>query len=117
MKTKKLEKAQFDKEEKKAIYVMTNQVVLADGKVHPSELKAMDQLQEDIAMNADLVSEAQETTVEEALISLHNMTYPKKKVLAQILEDMAVSDNHLHEKEMNLIIQTFKNIGIGGETE
>ncbi|MBU2945771.1 hypothetical protein [Zobellia uliginosa] len=117
MNTKKPEKVLFDKEEKKAIYVMTNQVVLADGTVHPNELEAMSQLQEDIGMNAILVSDAQETTVEEALVSLHNMTYPKKKVLAQILEDMAVSDDHLHEKEMNLIIQTFKNIGIGEETE
>lgn len=117
MKTKNLEKVQFEELEKKAIYVMTNQVVLADGTVHPNELEAMKKLQKDIGMSSNLVSEAQSTTVEEALVSLHNMTFPKKKVLAKILEDMAVSDNHLHEKEMHLIIQTFKNIGIGGETE
>ncbi|CAM4389419.1 TerB family tellurite resistance protein [Zobellia nedashkovskayae] len=117
MKTKNLEKAQFEELEKKAIYVMTNQVVLADGTIHPSELEAMKQLQEDIGMGSDLIKEAQEITVEEALVSLHNMTYPKKKVLAKILEEMAISDNHLHENEMHLIIQTFKNIGIGGETE
>ncbi|MUH37100.1 hypothetical protein D9O36_14705 [Zobellia amurskyensis] len=117
MKTKILEKVQFEETEKKAIHVMTNEVILADGTVHPSELSAMKELQEQIGMGPDLIEEARKTTVEDALVSLHNMSYPKKKVLAQILEDMAISDNHLHDNEMQLIIQTFKNIGIGEETE
>ncbi|MDO6518129.1 hypothetical protein [Zobellia uliginosa] len=117
MKTKNLEKAQFEAIEKKAIYVMAHEVVMADGTVHPGELEAMKQLQEDIDMDHDLINEAKNTTVDEALVSLHSMTFPKKKVLAQILENMAISDKHLHEKEMQLIIQTFKNIGIGEETE
>ncbi|WP_400073536.1 TerB family tellurite resistance protein [Zobellia russellii] len=108
---------QFTETEKKAIFVMSNEVILADGKVHPSELAEMKELQEGIGMSPNLVNEAKETSTDEALVALHNMSYPKKKILAQILEDMAISDNHLHENEMQLIIQTFKNIGIGGETE
>ncbi|WP_194526968.1 TerB family tellurite resistance protein [Zobellia roscoffensis] len=117
MKIKKLRKVQFEEIEKKAIFVMTHEVILADGTIHPSEVEAMKDLQEGIGMGPDLIAEAKQTSVDEALVSLHNMTYSKKKVLAQILEEMAISDNHLHEKEMQLIIQTFKNIGIGGETE
>lgn len=45
------------------------------------------------------------------------MEYEKKKELAKILEEVAIADNHLHEKEMILIIDVFKNIGIGEELE
>lgn len=107
----------FDQKEKMAVIKMTYEVILADGTIHPAEIIALEKLKFEIGFNNDFMAAAQNMDIDEALVPLHNMSYVKKKVLAQILEDMAISDNFLHEKEMSLIIQTFKNIGIGGELE
>lgn len=100
-----------------AVVKMTYEVILADGTVHPAEIDALQELKSKIGFDSNFLDEAKSMDVDSALVPLHNMSYAKKKTLARILEDMAISDDHLHEKEMNLIIQTFKNIGIGGELE
>ena len=107
----------FDHEEKMAVIKMTYEVILADGKIHPSEIKALEKLQLKIGFDKKFFTAAQNLDVDNALVPLYNMSSEKKKNLARILEDMAIADQNLHENEMNLIIQTFKNIGIGGESE
>lgn len=96
---------------------MVYEVILADGKIHPSEIKALEKLQSKIGFDKKFFDAAQKIDVDNALVPLHNMPFDKKKDLARILEDMAIADKNLHENEMNLIIETFKNIGIGGESE
>jgi len=107
----------FDHEEKMAVIKMTYEVILADGKIHPSEIEALEKLKSKIGFDEKFFAAAQKIDADEALVPLHKMSFEKKKDLARILEDMAIADQNLHENEMNLIIQTFKNIGIGGESE
>ncbi|SHI62914.1 tellurite resistance TerB family protein [Pseudozobellia thermophila] len=108
---------EFEEVEKRAIVTMSYEVILADGTVHPDEVKALHRLREELCIDDHIVKEAQTISADEALIPLHNMSFEKKKKLGQILDTIAQSDKHLHEKEMDLIIQTFKNIGIGSESE
>lgn len=107
----------FSDVEKKAILSTAYEVVLADGSIHPTEVAAIKKLIASMDLTNSLAKEAQEMSIDEALVPLNNMDYDKKKVLAKILDDIAMADEVLHENEMELIIDTFKNIGIGSETE
>lgn len=107
----------FSDVEKKAILSTAYEVVLADGSIHPTEVAAIKKLIATMDLTNSLAKEAQEMSIDEALVPLNNMDYDKKKVLAKILDDIAMADEVLHENEMELIIDTFKNIGIGSETE
>ena len=107
----------FNHEEKLAIIYMSYAVVYADGIVHKGEVAAIHQLKFAIGFDTDYISAAQVLGREKALISLYNMAFEKKQALSKILRDIAISDNHLHEKEVTLIIDTFKSIGIGEELE
>ena len=107
----------FDHEEKLAIIHMTYAVILVDGKVHRGEIAALHKLKFHIGFDSDFTGVARGMSRDDALVILHNMSYEKKLALAKILDEIAISDNHLHEKEITLIIDTFKNIGIGEELE
>lgn len=96
---------------------MSYEVILADGTVHPDEVKALHRLKEELCIDDGIIKAAQKISADKALVPLHNMSYGKKKKLGEILDIIALSDKHLHEKEMDLILQTFKNIGIGSESE
>ena len=108
---------QFSHQEKMAIIKMAYSVILADGKVHPREVAAIHKLKFQIGFDTDFISHAQNMVNESALVILFKMTFDKKKILAEILDQIAISDGHLHEKEVNLIIDTFKNIEMGEEMD
>ena len=107
----------FDHEEKLAIIHMTYAVILVDGKVHRGEIAALHKLKFHIGFDSNFIGVAQSMDRDVALVTMHNMSYDKKLALSKILDEIAISDNHLHEKEIALIIDTFKNIGIGEELE
>ena len=50
-------------------------------------------------------------------MTLYNLPHEQKKALAEILDEVAIADGAIHKKEMDLIIETFINIGLGEETE
>ncbi|PKA98696.1 putative tellurite resistance protein B-like protein [Flavobacteriaceae bacterium MAR_2009_75] len=113
MKTTECNKVHFEENEKKAIIGLCYEVILADGLVHPNEIKTLHNLNEKLAINGIIVKEAQKTTIQEAESTLRNMSTSKKNSLARTLHEIAIADFHVHKKEVRLIIQTFKNIGIG----
>ena len=100
-----------------AIIKMAYAVMFADGRVHKGEIAALHKLKFQIGFDSDHTSKARLLDYDKALVTLYAMVPEKKKSLVQILDDIALSDNQLHEKEMNLIIDTFTNIGLGEETE
>ncbi len=107
----------FNHKEKLAIMHMTYSVILVDGYVRKGEIAALHKLKFQIGFDPNFNGIAQSMDRDDALVVLYNMPYEKKQALSKILDEIAISDNHLHEKEILLIIDTFKNIGIGEELE
>ena len=108
---------EFIHQEKMAVIKMSYAVILADGRVHPNEVTALRKLKIEMGFDSAHTTKAQQLEHDNALVTLFGMPHSKKKQLAKILSDIAISDNHLHEREMTLILDTFRDIGIGEETE
>ena len=91
---------EFEEFVKAAFVKMIYEVIKADGKVHPADLERAKLLDYD-----------------NAIVTLYNLPHEQKKALADILDEVAIADGAVHKKEMDLIIETFINIGLGEETE
>lgn len=108
---------QFTQNEKLAVASTVIQIIKADNLLHMGEIGFMEQLKKQIGIDIPIVEAAEDLDRDTALITLHQMTYQKKKALVQIVREAALSDDFLHENEMNLILQTFVNIGLGEELD
>jgi len=102
---------------KLAFLEMVCDVIKADGKVHPGELEVLDKLKNSIGFDDALLNKAKQLEYDDALVTLYKLPHEDKKALAEILEEVAISDGSVHKKEMDLIIDTFINIGMGEESE
>lgn len=107
----------FEESVKIAFVKLIYDVIKADGKVHPGELDALNNLKKSIGLDDALLKQANELDYDDAIVTLYNIPYEQKLALAKILEEVAMSDGIVHKKEMALIIETFINIGIGEESE
>lgn len=96
---------------------MVNEVIKADGKVHPNEVEVLEKLKKSIGFDDVFLQKAKELEYDDAIVTLYNMPHDHKKALAEILDEVAMADGSVHKKEMELIIDTFINIGIGEESE
>lgn len=108
---------EFTHNEKLAVFNTIIQVIKADNVIHMGEMAFIELLKKDIGFDIPDVEAAEDLDAEEALVILNQMTYQKKKALTQIVRGAAISDDYLHENEMNLIMQTLVNIGLGEELE
>lgn len=102
---------------KMAFVKMVIEVIKADGKVHPNEVEVLDKLKKSIDFDDVFLNKAKELGYDDAIVTLYNMPHDHKKALAEILDEVAMADGSVHKKEMELIIDTFINIGIGEESE
>jgi uncharacterized tellurite resistance protein B-like protein len=108
---------EFDFNEKLAIIKITTDVIKADGILHKGEMKFLENLKKQFSFDIPTVEEAEDLDQDAALVILNKLSYKKKKIVVQTLKDLAISDNHLHEKEMALILSTLTNMGLGEELE
>lgn len=103
--------------EKLAIIKITVDVMKVDGTLHQGEIQFLEQLKKNLSFDIPSVEAAEDMDNDIALIELNKLSYEKKKFLLQTLKDVAISDDFLHEKEMELILTTLINIGLGDEFE
>ncbi|WP_405410992.1 hypothetical protein [Maribacter sp. Asnod1-A12] len=108
---------EFQEFVKAAFVKMIYEVIEADGKIHPGELEVLNKLKNSIGFNDAFLERAKLLDYDNALITLYNLPHERKKALAEILDEVAMADGAIHKKEMELIIETFINIGLGEETE
>lgn len=107
----------FEEFVKAAFVKMIFEVINADGKVHPAELEIVDQLKNRLDFDNSFIERTKLLDYDNAIVTLYNIPYEQKKALAEILDEVAISDGSVHKKEMELIVDTFINIGIGEESE
>ncbi|SIQ11690.1 hypothetical protein [Maribacter ulvicola] len=108
---------EFEEFVKAAFVKMIYEVIEADGKIHPGELKTLNKLKTIIGFDEAFLERAKLLDYDNALITLYNLPHNQKKALAEILDEVAMADGDIHKKEMDLIIETFISIGLGEETE
>lgn len=102
----------FSLAERLAIVQALDSVILADGTVHKGEINALSGLMHRIDFDSNFIVQARNLPLDQGLLILKEMTPEKKKVLAEILEEMAISDGFVHEKEIALMTNIFSSIGI-----
>ncbi|WP_291967197.1 hypothetical protein [Maribacter sp.] len=108
---------EFEEFVKAAFVKMIYEVIEADGEIHPGELEILNKLKVGIGFDYAFLERAKLLDYDNALITLYNIPHEQKTALAEILDEVAISDGAIHKKEMDLIIDTFINIGLGEETE
>lgn len=97
----------FSLAEKLAIVQSLDSVILADGAVHTGEISVMSDLMNRLDFDSNFIVQARNLPVDQGLLILKAMTQEKKKSLAAVLDEVANSDGHFHEKEMKLILGIF----------
>lgn len=107
----------FEEFVKAAFVKLIHEVIHADGKVHPAEIELLDKLKKRLGFDDAFIERTKLLDHDNAIVTLYNIPHEQKKALANILDEVAMSDGALHSREMDLIIETMVNIGIGGETE
>ncbi|MGJ8715958.1 MAG: hypothetical protein ACSHXG_12700 [Maribacter stanieri] len=105
----------FTKEEKLAVVKMVDYVILADSKVAPAEMRFLTQLMERFTFDSFFVGQARNLDKDKAFNIIKLMSLPKKKELAKLLDDVAISDGYVHEKELIKISEALSHMGIEKE--
>ncbi|WP_405410991.1 TerB family tellurite resistance protein [Maribacter sp. Asnod1-A12] len=103
---------EFDISEKLAMVHLIDSVIIADGEVHKGEINALTKLMTIIDFDSNFLIQARNIDLEQSVKILKNMSVSKKSSLAKILEDVAISDGHFHEKENEIIRHVFSEIGV-----
>lgn len=103
---------EFNLAEKLAIIKAMDEVILVDGTVYTNELNVLNQLMQMLKFDKNLLEEARDVDAKEALLILGAMTENKKKALALSLEEVANADGKVDDKEISLILNIFKSVGI-----
>ncbi|MRI00769.1 hypothetical protein GH721_09550 [Kriegella sp. EG-1] len=105
----------FSLVEKFAIVQAVDAVIVADGKIHKGEINALSQLMRRIDFETNFILQARNMSLDQGRAILSEMSYQKKKAIVNILEEIAMSDGFIHEKESTLITSIINHIGIRTE--
>ena len=108
---------EFTKEEKLVVIKMVDYVILADSKVASEEMNLLTQLMERFSFDVFFIARARNLKKMEALEILAKMPLKKKKLLANLLEEVALSDGFVHEKEVFLIMEALDHMGLSRELQ
>jgi len=102
----------FDISEKLAMVNVIDSLIVADGEVHKGEINALSRLMEVIDFDSNFLIQARTIDTQQSVVILKEMQQEKKDKLVQILEDVAISDGFVHEKENDIINHIFSAIGV-----
>ncbi|SHJ69035.1 hypothetical protein SAMN04488007_1115 [Maribacter aquivivus] len=105
----------FTKEEKLALVKMVDYVILADSKVDPAEMRYLTQLMDRFTFDSFFVGQARNLNKDKAFNILSLMSLPKKKEVAKLLNEVAISDGFLHDKELVKIAEALGHMEIKKE--
>lgn len=102
----------FTLAEKLAVVHALDSIILADGLAHKAELEALQQLMNYLDFDSNFIVQARNASQEQVLLILNEMPDSKKEALLSLLNDMALVDGYLHEKETSFITNIFSSIDI-----
>jgi len=106
---------EYTKEEKLAVVKMVDYVILADSKVDPAEMRYLTQLMDRFSFDSFFIGQARNLNKEKAFKILGLMSLPKKRELAKLLDEVAISDGFVHDKELLKIAEALGHMEIKKE--
>lgn len=106
---------EYTEEEKLAVVKMVDYVILADSKVDPAEMRYLTQLMNRFSFDSFFVGHARNLNKEKAFKILSLMSLPKKRELAKLLDEVAISDGFVHDKELLKITEALAHMEIEKE--
>ncbi|MDF4201770.1 hypothetical protein PXD56_02305 [Maribacter sp. SA7] len=105
----------FTKEEKLAVVKMVDYVILADSRVDPAEMRYLTLLMDRFSFDSFFVGQARNLNKEKAFKILSLMSLPKKREVAKLLDEVAISDGFVHDKELLKIKEALDHMEIQKE--
>lgn len=102
----------FNLAEKLAVVNVIDSVIHADGVVHEGEITILSKLMQVIDFDSNFIIYARNIDLKQSTLILSSMLDDKKIKLASILEEVAMSDGFVHQKETELLLNIFSSIGI-----
>ncbi|NHF58969.1 TerB family tellurite resistance protein [Flavobacteriaceae bacterium TP-CH-4] len=103
---------QYNLAEKLAIVKAIDEVIQVDGQVNKREINLLDRIMRILKIERELLQEARKVTKKEGLLIFSGMPTNKKHALAVLLKEMAGADGRVDEREINLILHIFSEVGI-----
>ena len=103
---------QYNLAEKLAIVKAIDEVIQVDGQVNKREINLLTRIMRILKIERELLQEARKVTKKEGLLILSAMPTNKKHALAVLLKEMAGADGRVDEREINLILHIFSEVGI-----
>lgn len=102
----------FTSNEKVAICKVIVEFVKVDGIITPGEVAYLEQLEHSIGITQDLYNSAKNITLGDAIENLRHMSNENKDKFANILEELANSDNELAKEEVYFMLRIFGMAGL-----
>lgn len=102
----------FTLAEKLAIVKALDALILADGIVHDGEINTLTDLMHRLDFDSNFIVQSRNIATKQCAIILQAMPVAKKGALAKILEEMAIADGFIHEKESDMISIILSKIGM-----
>jgi len=103
---------EFSLSEKLAIVHLIDSLILADGEVHKGEINILSSLMKVIDFDSNFLMQARNLETEYSIKMLKEISNDKKEKLVIILQEVAISDGYVHQKEQDIMKRVFSTLGI-----
>ncbi len=102
--------------EKLSIVKSLDEIIVANDKIEPGEERMLIKIMNELDFNALFVDEARKMTHAESISVLKRMPLKRKRLFAELMHRVAISDGNVDEYETNLIIDIYREVDIDIES-
>ncbi len=98
--------------QKLAVLKSLDAVMMADGRIAPGEERFLKDILTEMDLKPYMVDEARKVSVGESIGILKRMEEGKKKLFAEMMHGMIIVDRKIDEREVNMLINLFREANI-----
>ncbi|MEO1011189.1 MAG: hypothetical protein AAFX53_07760 [Bacteroidota bacterium] len=103
---------EFTLAEKLAVVNVIHATIQADHVIRKGEVTILGRLMKMLDFDSNFILHARNFEMRQSLSFLEDMSFAKKRALAYILEEVAISDGFVHKNERQLLNTVFSSIGV-----
>lgn len=100
-------------QERMAFVKMMSLVLISDRIVIHKELQLITILGEHLNFDTSIIEQSHHLHIDQSFLILNTMNHHKKKILGQVLNEVANSNDFLPNNELTLLLALLSSIGIG----
>lgn len=98
--------------EKLAFVKMVDSIINADEVIHDAEIEIMSQFMQRFEFDNAFIAEAKNQNMDDCLPILISLPTEKKSIIIKMLNVVAISDGFIHKKELAMIQDYCRKIGL-----